>query len=232
MRIVRTVARWVFIMAVPVLLVTATLALAFNSLWMYRAGFEKYDVAVELGISDAELERAARDLIAYFNDPGRELYDIEVTYNSGETGLLYDEAAMSHMKDVRGLVWLAYGLFWASALYVLAYILLSVFVWRREGGLPELAWGAKWGGIVTLGLIVFVGVFAFISFDWAFTIFHEIFFPQGNWQFPPDDHMIIMFPDGFWSDVTLLVGLMVVGLGLVVTAAGMVALRKMRNTGG
>jgi uncharacterized membrane protein len=68
-------------------------------------------------------------------------------------------------------------------------------------------------------------MFAVTSFNWFFTTFHEIFFPQGNWQFPPGDHMITLFPDGFWSDVTLLVGLVTLGLAVTVWAIGFIWLR-------
>jgi uncharacterized membrane protein len=70
-------------------------------------------------------------------------------------------------------------------------------------------------------------VFAVTSFDWFFTTFHRLFFPNGNWQFPYGDHMITLFPDGFWVDVTLLVGLVALGLGLVVGTAGFICVKRM-----
>jgi integral membrane protein (TIGR01906 family) len=129
------------------------------------------------------------------------------------------------MKDVKGLVWLDYRLLLAAAIYSVLYILLSL-VWNRRHGRPDLALGAKWGGGATVALLCFLGLFAVTSFDWFFTTFHEIFFPNGNWQFPPGDHMITLFPDGFWSDVTMLVGLVTLGLALAVGSLGLVWLRR------
>ena len=39
-----------------------------------------------------------------------------------------------------------------------------------------------------------------ILFAWneIFTIFHQIFFPNGNWSFPADSLIIQLFPDQFW----------------------------------
>jgi integral membrane protein (TIGR01906 family) len=222
MNALRTVTRWIFVICVPVLLLTLVLAWAFNSRWIYEAGFAKYHVGQELGLSDPELRRAASELIAYFNDPHQQYLDINVRYDNGETTPLLDQADISHMKDVKGVLWLDYRLCIASAIYMLAYALAAILLLRRGRGPRDLAFDLKRGGIATLGLLAFLGVFAVTSFDWFFTTFHEIFFPQGNWQFPPGDHMITMFPDGFWSDTALLVGLVTAGLAVLVTGAGVI----------
>ncbi len=38
------------------------------------------------------------------------------------------------------------------------------------------------------------------SFDTLFVWFHEIFFPQGNWQFPPGSLSITLFPSEFFYE--------------------------------
>jgi uncharacterized membrane protein len=85
--------------------------------------------------------------------------------------------------------------------------------------------GAEWGGGLTLALLSFLSVFVVTSFDSFFITFHEIFFPQGNWQFPFGDHMITLFPDGFWSNVTMLVGLVTLLLAIIVWCVGFLLLR-------
>ncbi len=228
MNILRAVARWLFVLCIPVLLLSATLAWAFNSLWIYTAGFEKYDPGSALGLSDEELDRSARELIAYFNDLDQELLDINVSYDSGETAPLYSENDALHMKDVKGLVWMDYWMLIISAGYCAVYV-ISMLIWNRWNSGRELAMGAKRGGIATVGLIAFLGVFAVTSFDWFFTTFHRLFFPNGNWQFPPGDHMITLFPEGFWVDVTLLVGVVALGLGLLAGGVGFVCLKRMEK---
>ncbi|RJO62522.1 MAG: TIGR01906 family membrane protein [Dehalococcoidia bacterium] len=228
MNAVRLISRWIFIVFIPILLLSATLAWAFNSLWIYKAGFAKYEVGQALGLSPAELDKSARELIAYFNNTRQELLDINVTYDTGETAPLLNQDDVLHMKDVKKLVWLDYRLFVAAVVYSILYILSSL-AWNRRHGRRDLAMGVEWGGGATVALLCFLGVFAVTSFDWFFTTFHEIFFPQGNWQFPPGDHMITLFPDGFWSDVTLLVGLVTLGLALAVGALGLVWLRRIKK---
>ncbi len=227
MNIFRSIAKWVFIVLIPVFLLSGTIAWAFNSLWIYTCGFEKYAVSQDLGVSPAQLDKSAAELIAYFNNPAEKYLDINVTYDNGITSPLYDQADILHMEDVKSVVWLDYWLFVVSALYSAGYF-TAMLIGKRNQKRQDLASGLKRGGIATIGLICFLGVFAVTSFDWFFTTFHEIFFPQGNWQFPMGDHMITLFPDGFWSDVTLLVGLAALVLAVIVWVVGFMWLRHIK----
>ena len=224
MNVILLFTRWVFIVLIPVLLLSVTIAWAFNSLWIYQAGFAKYDVGQTLGLSSSELDRSASELITYFNDPYQEFLDINVTYNTGVTAPLYDQADILHMKDVKGVIWLDYSLLLLAVIYSLVYILVTV-IWNKRNGRKDLALGAACGGGLTVALLCFLGIFVVTGFDSFFITFHEIFFPQGNWQFPFGDHMIALFPDGFWSNVTMLVGLVALVLAIIVWCLGFVLLR-------
>ena len=65
---------------------------------------------------------------------------------------------------------------------------------RERGTFPPImdnvGLGAAWGGGLTIGVIAFLGIFVVTSFNSFFFTFHEIFFPEGNWQFPPGDHNV------------------------------------------
>lgn len=50
------------------------------------------------------------------------------------------------------------------------------------------------GGLVSLSSLL-VGL---IPFPLLFVIFHGIFFPQGNWIFPPDHMIVQIYPPHFW----------------------------------
>ena len=62
-------ARWLFLLCLPVLLVTASIWWAANSHWLYMSGFARYDVGQTTGLEQPELEKAAAGLIDYFNSP-------------------------------------------------------------------------------------------------------------------------------------------------------------------
>ncbi|MBW3022157.1 DUF1461 domain-containing protein, partial [Candidatus Woesearchaeota archaeon] len=55
--------------------------------------------------------------------------------------------------------------------------------------------GLFYGGILTL-LILAIGVIMFlVNFDFAFSLFHHIFFPQGNYVFRTN---LPVLYNGFW----------------------------------
>jgi uncharacterized membrane protein len=60
-------------------------------------------------------------------------------------------------------------------------------------------------------LIIF---FVLISFGVFFVGFHEIFFPPGTWTFFYSDTLIRLFPERFWRDAFLTVGILSVFGGL------------------
>lgn len=218
------VGRWLFVLCLPVLIITATIGWAFNSLWLYKTGFARYGVAQTIGLPSSELDRAAGELINYFNS-GQELVSITVVFNGGPAEPLFDEADTAHLRDVKALVWLDYRLFIGSAAYCLVFAGVSL-LWRRR---RSLALGAAWGGGLTVALLSVFGVLAVTSFDWFFTTFHRLFFPQGNWQFPAGDRMITLFPWSFWNDVTLLVGAVSLALALLALGLGLAYLRRTRQ---
>jgi integral membrane protein (TIGR01906 family) len=227
MKVFGLIARWIFIIVVPIMLLSGTIAWAFNSLWIYRDGFAKYEVSQALAVSPSQLDQSAAELIAYFNNRGEQYLDINVTYDNGVTAPLYDQADILHMKDVKSVLWLDYLLLVGSAVYSIVYFIV-LFLANRGQYRQNLVSALKRGGVATIGLLCFLGIFAITSFDWFFTTFHEIFFPQGNWQFPLGDHMITLFPDGFWSDVTLLVGMVALALALIVWLIGFASLRRIK----
>ena len=67
MRILGIAAKWLFILCLPILLLTASIGWIVNSLWLYKYDFEKYDISQATGLADSELEKAASGLISYFN---------------------------------------------------------------------------------------------------------------------------------------------------------------------
>ena len=145
MNVMHLLTRWIFIVSIPILLLSGTITWAFNSLWIYENGFVKYDVGQSLGLSSTELDKSASELIAYFNNPNQEYLDINVTYDDNVTGPLYDQEDILHMKAVKDLIWVDYGLLLFAAIYSLVYILANA-IWSKRNGRRDLGVGATWGG--------------------------------------------------------------------------------------
>ena len=102
MKILGIAAKWVFILCLPVLLLTASIAWATNSLWLYEYGFEKYDISRATSLAQPELINAAAGLISYFNS-GEEDIDL-VVVKDGKSFELFNEREVVHLRDVKGLI--------------------------------------------------------------------------------------------------------------------------------
>ncbi|NDK31002.1 lipoprotein intramolecular transacylase Lit [Nesterenkonia haasae] len=48
--------------------------------------------------------------------------------------------------------------------------------------------------------MVGIAVLAIVDWQFFFTEFHNLFFPQGNWSFPSDSTLIRLYPEQFWID--------------------------------
>ena len=102
MKVISIAAKWLFILCLPVLLLTASVGVAVNSHWLYEKGFEKYDISQTTSIAEAELGKAANGLISYFNS-GEDDISLTVT-KDGEPFELFNQREVAHLRDVKGLI--------------------------------------------------------------------------------------------------------------------------------
>jgi integral membrane protein (TIGR01906 family) len=54
-----------------------------------------------------------------------------------------------------------------------------------------------------------------IGFSVFFVFFHQIFFESGTWVFRFSDTLIRLFPERFWRDTFIAIGLLSIAGGLV-----------------
>lgn len=216
-RIIAAVARWLFILCLPVMLVTTSIGLAVNSQWLYEYGFNKYDVSQTTGLADSELKKAASRLISYFNSDD-ELIDLTVV-KDGQPFNLFNEREIAHLKDVKGLIWLDYRVMLGTGIYVLLYAVISLS-WLAEECRRRLAIATIAGSGLTLGLILLGGLTAVLDFNEFFLWFHHVSFANDLWLLDPSrDYLIMLFPEGFWYDATLFCALVTVALAVMAAGA-------------
>ncbi len=207
-------AKWVFMLCLPVLLLTASLGCAANSLWLYKYGFYKYDVSSTTGLADSELENVAAGLISYFNS--NEEYISLTVVKDGKPFELFNQREIIHLKDVKGLIWLDYWVLLGTFVYALGYAVGSLF-WSKRQYRRQLVWGVVGGSSITLALMLALGLGTLLGFDRLFLQFHLISFSNQLWQLDPTrDYLIMLFPRSFWYDAFLFCA--------VATAAGAVVL--------
>jgi integral membrane protein (TIGR01906 family) len=204
------------------MLLSASIGVAVNSLWLYNYGFEKYGVSRTTGLDEVELENVAAGLISYFNS-GEE--NIRLTaIKDGKPFELFNEREVIHLRDVKGLIRLDYRLLMGTLIYILSYTAIRLF-WRKER--RQLALGVVYGSGLTLALVLVLGVGAFLDFDRFFLQFHLISFANDLWMLDPSrDYLIMLFPGGFWYDATIFCALATVGMALALGAVGVVYLKK------
>lgn len=214
MRILGIAGKWLFMLCLAILLLTASIGGAANSLWLYKYGFGKYDISQTSGLAEVELEKAATGLISYFNSD--EEYISLTVVKDGEPFELFNQREVAHLRDVKGLIWLDYWVLLGALIYTLVYAGVSLF-WRRRRYWRRLAWGAVGGSGITLFLMLALGLGTLLNFDQLFLQFHLISFTNELWQLDPaKDYLIMLFPQGFWYDATVFCA--------VITAVGAVVL--------
>jgi uncharacterized membrane protein len=70
---------------------------------------------------------------------------------------------------------------------------------------------------------------AAVAFDPLFLLFHEVFFPQGNFLFGPDSNLLVLYPEPYWYGVTLRIGLAFVALMAALATVMAATLRRTRR---
>ena len=112
----------------------------------------------------------------------------------------------------------------------MAYV-IGVFVWARERPLRKLAVQALSGGLLTIAVVGSLAIVAVSGFDKALEQFHHIAFSNNLWQLDPaTDHLIQMFPEGFWFDVTMFLGILTLAEAGLIAAASTLHLTMSRRT--
>ena len=105
-----------FIIAVPLFLISASITWAFNDPGVYNDGFEKYSISHTSGITDADLRQVGIEIRRYINSADEPL-DVQ-THIFGQEQNLFNDQEILHMKDVKQLVRGVYIFAVASALYL------------------------------------------------------------------------------------------------------------------
>jgi integral membrane protein (TIGR01906 family) len=120
------------------------------------------------------------------------------------------------MQDVRGVFG---GL---AILIVLSLGVIVVATARSRAAAAGPATRARmWQAVGRAGrwlaiAMVVVGVLSLVAFDAAFELFHELLFPAGSFSFDPrTERLVQLFPDQFWSETSLALGVVAIALGLV-----------------
>lgn len=206
MAVVRALATALFIVAIPVALIGTNVRFLANEQRIYTYSIDHYNAPARTGIAHDELIQATHELRGYFNS-NTQYVSIQVMQGTREISLFNDREVL-HLKDVKGVFRFVNHLQEVALVYIMAYV-VGVFIWARERPLRKLAIQTLSGSLLTIGIIASLGLVALSGFDQAFEQFHRIAFSNSLWELnPATDHLIQMFPDGFWYDITMFLGIL------------------------
>ena len=215
MKIAVFIARIVFVVCLPVLLLTAVIAVEVNSSLLYTHGFEKYDVRQSLAenglnLTDDDMAGIARGFIHYFNS-SEEYISLTVQQNN-ETVALFNNEEIIHFKDVRKLFRFDYNVLLGTFCYCLVFSLVSIFG-RKGKNRNNLAGDTIKGSVLSLGLMLLLGIGALVDFDSLFYQFHLLVFTNSFWS--AEGNMLLLFPDGFWYDAAVYIVIAIALLAVI-----------------
>jgi integral membrane protein (TIGR01906 family) len=215
MKILSIVLSWLITILIPLALTFLGLRLllthAFPQIEYRLPGFPKDD----FGFNLQDRLKWSKISIDYLTNNASISFLGDLTFPDG-TGL-FNDRELSHMQDVKNVVkpvlWIGYG-DW--------FLLVGLGLWACFGDWWRQYVRGVWrGGLLMLGLVVLIGIFASINFWQFFTDFHGLFFTGNSWQFLYSDTLIRLFPLRFWQDAFLFAGIIDVigglafGLGLL-----------------
>ena len=121
----------------------------------------------------------------------------------------YTELEQSHMQDVKIILQKVDVLFFS--LLLITTLLLTHYKKKKNIIKGLLIAGAK----STLISISSILIISSLAFNFIFTYFHKIFFPQGNWQFPPDSLLIQTWPINFFIQTSTKIFLLTLFLAII-----------------
>jgi integral membrane protein (TIGR01906 family) len=119
----------------------------------------------------------------------------------------FNARELAHMEDVRTAVSRAYRFQLIAAILIgILAVLLGLMGSTRAVVPVALARGA----VLTFVVAVVVGIVAAVSYSSFEEPFHRLFFEGDSWRFAETDTLRRLYPDRFWLDTAVVIGVLAV----------------------
>jgi integral membrane protein (TIGR01906 family) len=127
----------------------------------------------------------------------------------------YDADERGHLGDARLLL----GAFLLAGGIGIIVVGAALGTWR---GRRRAIWRVvRRAGLATAAVVIVLGLISLVAFDSLFTLFHQVFFPGGNWSFDPSSQRLVqLYPFRFWQIAAAALGTLVFTLGLATWLVG------------
>jgi integral membrane protein (TIGR01906 family) len=213
-----------FVICVPIFLIANSVRWVTLDPHTYQNGFSKYQAPERTGLSQNDLEQVTRAFIDYFQGTSDKLNPV-VTIN-GSTRPLFNEREVLHMEDVRHLMQLVFRLGLVAGFYLVAYA-VGPLLWQHGTALPTLGRLCLWGSGLSIAILIIMAGLSLVDFTELFIRFHQMSFRNDLWMLDPrTDYLLILFPEGFWFDVTIKIAALTAAGAVAVGAVGLFLARR------
>ena len=126
----------------------------------------------------------------------------------------YTNNEASHMQDVKETMTIVDYVFY----FLLIGVSLILRYYKNSKSMTKKI--SRFGGTATVVSIIFILFLSFFSFNYLFTLFHNVFFPQGNWMFPLDSKLISTFPLDFFISISGKIFFLTLFFGIIFILVG------------
>ena len=202
---VKLLLRSYLTLAVPIILVLVSVWLVMSPLFL-RFEYYRFDFPEDnYGFTTEDRMTYAPRVLNYLLNDADISYLSEMTFPNGRS--LFNARELRHMEDVKIVTRNAY-LF----LIIIASVsaLGGLAVWQQEHWRGAIKQGVTQGAVLTITAIVAIVLLSVLAWDVFFTAFHDLFFTSGTWRFAYSDTLIRLFPERFWFDAAITIGILTV----------------------
>ena len=177
--------------------------------WFVHAALDAAGSAERLGLTDAQAHALSDRSVEQLVLGG----DFAIEDPDGEP--FYDADERSHLGDARLLL----GVLLVAGGVSLLGLALALVRWRDR---RVAVWTViRRAGLATAAVVVALAFVSLLAFDSLFTLFHQVFFPGGNWSFDPATQRLVqLYPFAFWQIAAPALGILVFLLGLATWLLG------------
>ncbi|MDZ4767525.1 MAG: TIGR01906 family membrane protein [Chloroflexota bacterium] len=129
----------------------------------------------------------------------------------------YNQNELVHMRDVQTVTQIA---FIVAVVIGIGWMAIAVWLFRQQRIVIGNA--LRQSAIATWSVIVVIVLFSVVAWDQFFVLFHQLLFSEGTWIFPYSDTLIRLFPERFWFDAAIVIGVLVIAAAALLYGIGSV----------
>jgi integral membrane protein (TIGR01906 family) len=200
---ITTALGWLLVVGVPVWMLLSSTRLLMTEAYL-RFEYGKLDFPADpFGLTQDERREYAPYAVNYLLNDRDIHYLADLTFPDGTP--MYNQRELRHMADVKVVTQTALGIYTLLSIFLLA---AAAWLYRSPSTRRVLRQSLIYGGYATAGIMAALMIIIVLKWDFFFDSFHQFFFESGTWRFEYSDTLIRLFPERFWFDAAITVGVL------------------------